>query len=537
LNSLVFNTGLTTISNANLNAALGNASNWRSALSTISVRSGLWYAEMVVSSNANNFFGVALSSSTFWNAGAVSIVGWTTDSWSYSSTGNKYTNATAVALGSAMSAGDIIGIALDLDNGAIYFSANGVFLGGAVPTSGPAKTGAAYSLTTGLEYIFAISGVGGTTASINFGQRSFAYTPPSGFRALCTANLPASTIVQGNKFMDATIWTGNNNTGGRSITGLGFSPDIVWAKNRTTVVSHVIYDTIRGAGANAELSSNSTGAEGSGNNDVYDYLSSFDSNGFSSTWSGSNTTAYFNLSGNGFVAWCWDAGSSTVTNTSGSISSQVRANPTAGVSIVTFTSTGAAATVGHGLGVAPSMIIVKAINNASGWPVYHASIGNTGALRLDQTAATSTTIDWWRNTSPTSSVFSIGANFPNAFTEVAYCFSEIAGFSKFGSYTGNGSADGPFVYTGFRPKYVMIKRSDSPNNWITVDTARSTFNLATAQLSPNSSAAEVTGPDFNPDILSNGFKLRTTLDASNGSGGTYIYMAFAENPLAYSNAR
>jgi hypothetical protein len=213
---------------------------------------------------------------------------------------------------------------------------------------------------------------------------------------------------------------------------------------------------------------------------------------------------------------------------------------TQGFSVVTYTGTGTAATIGHGLGVAPSMYLVKSRSLAGeNWIVYHTSLGNAQQLNLNTTAAQAASTNF-NSTSPTSSVFSIGSGTAvnsNTNTYVAYCFAAVKGFSAFGSYTGNGSADGPFVYLGFRPRWVMIKRTDSSNNWFILDTSRSTYNLSNAQLLPNSSAAESTNTDCNIDILSNGFKLRTALDASNGSGGTYIYAAFAESPFKFANAR
>ena len=209
--------------------------------------------------------------------------------------------------------------------------------------------------------------------------------------------------------------------------------------------------------------------------------------------------------------------------------------------MVTYTGNGSAgATVGHGLGVAPKMIIVKRRDTGTDdWCVYHASIGNTGRVRLNTTAATQTNILFWNNTSPTSSVFTIGADSGvnvNTSTYVAYCFAEIAGFSKFGSYTGNGSADGPFVYTGFRPKFVMFKRTDTVGNWSIVDSSRNTYNQANNSLVPNASSVEDTTFAYE-DLVSNGIKLRTTDGSFNASAGTYIYMAFAENPFQNSNAR
>jgi hypothetical protein len=250
------------------------------------------------------------------------------------------------------------------------------------------------------------------------------------------------------------------------------------------------------------------------------------------------------------VGWQWKGGGAAVSNTAGTITSQVSANASAGFSVVTYTGTGANATVGHGLGVAPSFIIVKRRSATDDWQVYHAANTanpETDYLVLNTTAATADAADRWNDTAPTSSVFSIGngsAVNTSANTYVAYCWSEIAGFSNFGSYTGNGSADGPFVYTGFRPRWIMFKRTNDTSNWTIVDTARDTYNLVVNKLFADTSTQEnvsnpagVDATNNRLDILSNGFKQRDGNTWLNASGGTYIYMAFAENPFKNSLGR
>jgi hypothetical protein len=249
------------------------------------------------------------------------------------------------------------------------------------------------------------------------------------------------------------------------------------------------------------------------------------------------------------VAWAWDAGTTTASNTDGSITSQVRANPSAGFSVVAFNSgSGAptAYTVGHGLNVAPQFIITKSRTSASyNWSVYHTSIATTTNkyLSLNSTNATAdngTSI--WGAAQPTSTVFGItSGNAVVANTDcIAYCFAPVVGYSSFGSYTGNGSAsgDGPFVFCNFRPRFILTKRTDSTNNWTIVDAARNSYNVSNTALFPNLSAAESTNAEYAFDILSNGFKVRGTPgDSVNVSGGTYIYIAFAESPFAYARAR
>jgi hypothetical protein len=289
-------------------------------------------------------------------------------------------------------------------------------------------------------------------------------------------------------------------------------------------------DTVQGL--NKQLYSNTTNAQYTNT----DQITAFNSNGF--TTGASGTT---NGNGASLVAWQWKAGGAAVSNTNGTITSQVSANTTSGFSVVTYTGTGSVATVGHGLGVTPSMFIVKRRDTAGySWNVYHISTGNTGAMFLDTTNAFAADSTRFNNTSPTSSVFTIGTGAAlngSGGTFVAYCWAPIAGYSAFGSYTGNGSADGPFVYTGFRPRFVMIKRTDDAGAWWMYDTSRSNYNAAILYLFANTSAAEVSDTAEAIDFLSNGFKLRMPTYQPNNSGGTYIYMAFAENPLKFANAR
>jgi len=392
-----------------------------------------------------------------------------------------------------------------------------------------------------LEPIFGFrdgSGSNGITGSINFGQRPFAYTPPSGYKALNTQNLPAASIVNGASFMAATLYTGNGATQSiiNAVNGVSFQPDLVWIKSRSNISNNALQDSVRGV-VN-QLSSNLTAAEIVSSGEV----TAFNSNGFSV---GNDVTGYTtNASGYTYVGWQWKAGGTAVTNNAGSISSQVSANTTAGFSVVTYTGTGANATVGHGLGVAPSMVIVKARANATGWVVGHAYLNGGSSpwnyyLSLESTAAQGSTSLTWNNTAPTSSVFSLGSGSgtnPSS-TMVAYCFAAIPGYSAFGSYTGNGSADGPFVYCGFRPRFILIRNVSDSWNWVIFDTSRYTYNAMNNALLPNASDAESSGWSNALDVLSNGFKLRYAYGSLNTNGQTMIYAAFAENPFKYSLAR
>ena len=331
-------------------------------------------------------------------------------------------------------------------------------------------------------------------------------------------------INKPSDYFNTKLYTGNGST--QSITGVGFQPDLVWVKERNNAKDHSWYDIVRGA--NQLLESNNTGAESTTSAGI----SSFDSDGWT-------TGDFFQTNDNGdsYASWNWLANNTTGSaNTDGSISSTVSANTTSGFSIVKFTPTGSASTIGHGLGVAPKMIIVKNLGGTSTWSVYHSSLGATKFLRLEDTNAVGTGTGWWNDTAPTSSVFTLGSNI-NAVDTIAYCFAEKQGYSKFGSYTGNGSTDGTFVYTGFKPAFVMIKATGLVKNWLTFDNRRLGYNGAgtNKQLHPNTNGTESSGNGTTLDILSNGFKTRTTDSDENGSGQNYIYMAFAENPLVGTN--
>lgn len=334
-----------------------------------------------------------------------------------------------------------------------------------------------------------------------------------------------TTINKPSLYFNTVTYSGNG-TNPTSITSVGFKPDWLWIKCRSNIVSNLLFDAVRGV--SKRLISNSSAAE-----TTETQIASFDTNG----WTMDADTAN-NGSGRTYVAWNWLASNTSgSSNTSGTISSTVSANTTAGFSIVTYTGNGTSgATVGHGLGVAPSMIIIKSRSNGGAqWAVYHQSLGNTKALQLDATNAAGTSAAYWNNTSPTSTVFSLGNGTDpnqNTGTYVAYCFTAIKGFSAFGSYTGNGSTDGPFVYTGFKPAFFIVKCSNNTFNWVVEDNKRNTFNVVDKYLLPNTSDAE--GTLTLVDFLSNGIKIRTTDNSHNGSGDTYIYMAFAENPFVSS---
>jgi hypothetical protein len=338
-----------------------------------------------------------------------------------------------------------------------------------------------------------------------------------------------TTIKKPSDYFNTKLYTQNAST--NAITGVNFQPDFTWIKNRDSgTKDHRIFDSVRGA--NKPLKVNGTNAEAT----ETDTLNSFDSDGFTL---GADTQGYGvnDLSGNNTVSWNWLGANGTASNTDGSITSTVSANTTSGFSIVSYTGTGSVATIGHGLGTTPSMMILKSRDNGTlNWLVYHKSIGNTGALYLDLTNGTQTISAFWNNTSPTSSVFTIGTGgTPNNSGDnyIAYCFAEKKGFSKFGSYTGNGAVSGPFIYLGFKPAFFLLKETSGADNWTLIDSKRLGYNKRNEMLFPNLSNAEY--PSDRIQLYSNGVKINNDDPSINQSGSTYIYMAFAEEPLVGDN--
>jgi hypothetical protein len=337
-----------------------------------------------------------------------------------------------------------------------------------------------------------------------------------------------TTIKKPSDYFNTKLYTGNGypTSNSNNITGVGFQPDLVWLKVRSNADNHCWFDSVRGV--QKRLASNLTAVE----SNRATALTSFDSDGFTlGTNSESNTENYT------YASWNWLASNTTTSNTDGSITSTVSANTTSGFSIVSYTGTGSPGTVGHGLGTTPSMIIVKDRTTAGEyWHVYHKSLGATKSIYLNVTDAAVTTNGSWNNTEPTSTVFSIGTVIDTSSANlIAYCFAEKQGFSKFGSYNGNGNADGTFIYTGFKPSFIMIKSSSLSSDWNIWDNKRPDYNVVNRSLEPHQSDAETVSAGRDIDILSNGFKARGTSSSMNSSGASYIYMAFAEEPLVGDN--
>ena len=325
-------------------------------------------------------------------------------------------------------------------------------------------------------------------------------------------------------FFNTKLYTGTGAS--NALTGVGFQPDFTWIKNRDTTDFHVLTDAVRGV--TNYLVSDDTDAETTN----AESLKTFDSDGFTV-----GTMNEVNTNTEAFVAWNWKANGAGSANTDGTINTTATSvNTTAGFSISTYTGTGSAATIGHGLGVAPKVFMIKRRDDTGDWRMYTEMTGNESQLSLNQNSAAdsgNTTI--WNSTSPTSTTVAFGTHGnvnASSGTYVAYCFAEKQGFSKFDSYTGNGNADGSFVYTGFRPTFLMVKRSDSTSNWTIVDTVRGSYNVIGPYLDVNEANTE--GTYLGWDIVSNGFKFRNTDAGINASGGTYIYMAFAESPFVNS---
>jgi hypothetical protein len=533
--------GYITPTNGNLRASIGGSYNI--IASTISLPStGKWYMEFTLTTGVYAEYGLCSATASGGGTNAGVFAAYYNGVAQYALINGS---ATLTDGNQAWVSGDIGLIAVDVDNNKVWLGRNRsgtvVWMGGGNPSAGTSPSfsaaggGGVYSTAFNAQTFnnpFVASGGGSDVWDANFGQQPFVGTPPTNFNRLNTFNLPTPTIgatasTTANKYFDATTYTGNGAT--QSIVNSGsMQPDWVWLKTRSTSQNHSLIDSVRG---NTKiLYSDLTNAE----NTFSGVLDSFNSNGFTL-----GSSASVNQNGTTFVGWQWRASNTTaVTNTNGSIISTVSANTTSGFSIVTYTGNGTGgATVGHGLGATPSMIIVKKRSGVADWPVQHISLGPNASLRLNGTDATANE-PWWNSTAPSSTVFTLGnSNTINQSGEtfVSYCFAPVAGYSAFGSYTGNGSTDGTFVYTGFRPAYLMVKRTNAAVSWYVFDSKRNTYNAVNLQLSPNLSNAEAS--DFALDFLSNGFKFRIADSYVNGSGDPYIYMAFAENPFKYANAR
>jgi len=486
----------------NLRAPSTGPNNATQATLSMPNGTGKWYAEF--QANGTNYPRIGVMDATDTNN---NMQGSLTISWGGS--GNElFVNGSSLGTGTNYST-EIIGVAVDATTRKVWFSKNGVwqnFSGsGADPATG---TNAVGTLAGSSDMFFAVRSEA-CTIDANFGQRPFSYTPPSGFKALNTQNLPDPTIKKGSAYFDATTYTGNG-TSQAVVNSGGMQPDFVWIKNRSAAYNHNVVDAVRGS--SLYLETNTTAAEVSNSSVV----SALNANGFSV-----GNAPSTNNSGNALVAWQWKEGA------------------TPGFDIVTYTGNNTARTISHSLSAVPKMMIVKDRSVANSWGVYHVDAGAGYLLFLEGTGARQLVTTAWNNTAPTSSVFSLGANGTtnnNGDNYVAYLWSEVPGFSRFGSYVGNGSSDGTFVWLGFRPAFFLVKAASGgtagSQGWAIADNKRLGYNLNDYYLSPNTSAAEATGNNL--DLVSNGVKMR---GGPNENGTTYIYAAFAENPFKYARAR
>jgi hypothetical protein len=472
----------------------------------------------------------------------------------------------SAAYGGTFTTGDVIQVYVDMDNSPprVAFGKGGLWGDGSgswdqsVPTSFREMGSDFLTDSTSNDGQVAFSGVsigGASNASgvANFGQDStfagavsaggnvdanglgdFKYTVPDGALSLCSANLPTGAIDTLNDetpedYFNTVLYTGNGGT--QSVSGVGFQPDLVWLKKRSNIANHNLIDSVRGAGYS--LFSNTTDAE----TNYTTYFSSFDADGFTLTNGGGS----FNGSGDTFAAWNWKAGGTGVSNTDGSITSTVSVSQTGDgtkwFSVVGFTTQAGGYTVGHGLGQKPSLIITKNRDTAGGaWYTFTDIIdGSVDYLALNQTSAKLN--DPFGLANPTSSVFSLDDDYIFGSGDcIAYCFANAENLCRVGSYVGNGSADGVFVFTGFRPAFVMIKRTNTTGSWVIQDSTRNPYNDLDLYLLAESSNAEATLANV-ADYCSNGFKLRLNASSTNASGSSYIYLALAEQPFKYANAR
>lgn len=493
-------------------------------------RTGKWYAEFTPldAVGVGGTFAVGvIGADTNFIGGSISMI--TTSSGiqtiAYIDNANRNVNGTISASGGATyGINDVIGVAVDADNGSVSF-----YKGNSLQFT---VSGSSYTTYSGNWMFAAEASASSKRVQFNAGQRSFTYTPPSGFRTLCAANMPIPSIKKSNIYFDAKLYNGTSSI--QTIDGFNFSPDLLWIKGRNVSTNGVMFDTVRGT--NKEIQTTNTVTTETTRTDA---VTSFNNNGFTV---GADAGTNVNYNTGTFVAWAWDTGSSNSTNTDGSITSTVRVNKDAGFSIVSFTKTLSTATqtVGHGLGAVPKMMIVKGrtSNATSNWRTWHTGISISKYLNLNNTDGEATSTQMWANTNPTSSVFSIGSDFAYAADAnyIAYLFAEVEGYSKFGSYTGNGAADGPFVYCGFRPKWVMVKETGALGSWFIIDSERSYNGLSSNMyLSPNTTNSDYGNEPI--DILSNGFKLRYAGGSTNGNTDSLIFAAFAETPFKYALAR
>jgi len=548
----------------NLKSSNTAADEHKTVYGTMAISSGKWYWEACATSGVKltmaltdtnnvddqqsatvNFIPGYIPSSNYANGDAVSVY--------YNSTRKNGSVVTADIFPSYISSGEIISMAFDADTGKVWFAMDGVWTNGSAASSTTLNT--SYPDTTVSTTANSYTPAWATEASawvVNFGQDSsfasnktaqgnqdgndigdFYYTPPTGFLALCTKNLPDVAVTPSEHF-NTVLYTGNGATG-QTIT-VGFQPDFTWIKQRSGADYHALQNSV--TGNNKILTTNGTFVEWT----IADALTAWTSTGFTL---GADTSGFVNENSATYAAWNWKANGSGSSNTDGSINTTATsANVDAGFSISTYTGTGVNGTIGHGLSKAPEMVIVKERGDDTGnWYVWHTGFAATDGIFLNLTNAKATSDTYWNDTAPTADVFSVGTNTDingntGTDTYVAYCFHSVDGYSKVGSYTGNGNADGTFVYTGFRPAFIMAKKTDAAENWVMINNKTHPYNdVNTPRLYPNLSNSEYEDGSIYVDYVSNGFKIRATQNMMNNNGSNYIYIAFASVPFKFGNAR
>ena len=507
-------------------------------VSSIGMSSGKYYFELKfdVADNNDHAVGIAKATGTGYYS--------TTGNWTYQGSGTKWSNSGGgAAYGASYTAGDTIGVAFDADTGALVCYKNGI------------SQGTLVTVPTGETYFFVWGTDSGSSsidyeATANFGQRAFSYTAPSGFKCLTVENLTTPTIADGSQYFDTKLWTGDG-ASTRTISNYGFSPDFIWIKNRTTSGwQHVLYDQIRGAGTGSvtkSLSTDSTRSEASGNDTNHGYLSGFTSDGYSLVKGSQSGGDYVNHNSWDYVGWAWDAGDSTTTVAAGAngtnlpgTACQVRANPSAGFSIVKVDSPNGTEARVHGLNAKPELIICKSTAGSDSWHTYVGSYGYQHYINLNSNGAISGSSDQFGSQEPNSTYFYVktntGAGTNKSGGMIYYCFAPVANYSAIDRYTGNGSSDGIFIHTGFKPAFLLTKRTNASENWEIRDNRRNPSNRVNRALFPHTSGAEDNG-SVDVDFLSNGFKIRTANGSMNASGGIYLYYAVAEEPFKTARAR
>lgn len=495
--------------------------------------SGMYYAEMTLGTDLDfPYFGLTHDENEDGRLGEL-----TDDYTIVSNVGateyvfrNNAINSSKITAWGTPTAGDILQIVYDSDSGKIFFGQDDDYRDGSNNASDPAAgTNPAFTYSGTKPLFFGVGGWAVSNAcTVNFGQSGFTYTPPTGAVALNTTNLPAPAITDPSAHFQVHTYAGTGAAHDETFTGnSSMDPDLVWIKNRDAADEHKVVDSVRGA--TKEINSDSNNAESTDANGVDDLSVT---NGF-----GLGTGAGgYNDNTENFVSWNWKANGAGAANSDGSITTiATSADTTNGFSIIEYTGTAANATIGHGLNSAPEFVLVKQLNVIRGWIVGHKDLTDwTRYLVLHGTDAEATLATVWNSTAPSSTVINLGTNNnvnDSGGTMVAYAWHGVEGYSKFGSYVGNGSADGPFVYTGFKPALVVTKNITGTSGWVVHDRKRDPHNVSETSNYFDSANAETAPSTEDIDFLANGFKIRSTTVARNTSASTYIYMAFAENPF------